>query len=95
MTNVLEDHASDMELVTLVGSSLRSFCVGLNFCTIQALECMTTWPLLNRNKVLDSKVHVPVESFVSLENEAVTNLAEKVSGCTARFKWFSQRLCCF
>lgn len=40
---------------------------------------MTTWPLLNRNKVLDSKVHVPVESFVSLENETVKNLAEKVS----------------
>jgi len=86
MTNVLEDHASDMELVTLVGSSLRLLCVDLNSCITQALECMTTWPLLNRNKVLDSKVHVPVESFASLENEAVTNLAEKVSGYIARFK---------
>ncbi|KAF8966903.1 hypothetical protein BDZ97DRAFT_1917169 [Flammula alnicola] len=58
MTNVLEDYASDMELITL------------------ALECMKTWPLLNRNKVQDSKVHIPVEVCAALENETVKSLAQ-------------------
>ncbi|KAF8804407.1 hypothetical protein BYT27DRAFT_7107098 [Phlegmacium glaucopus] len=58
MTNVLEDHIADLELVTL------------------ALECMSTWPLLNRNKVQDSKVHVPVEACAALENEVVKSLAQ-------------------
>ncbi|KDR78396.1 hypothetical protein GALMADRAFT_65042 [Galerina marginata CBS 339.88] len=56
MTNVLEDYASDMELVKL------------------ALECISTWPLLNRNKVQDSKVHVPVEAYAALENETTVKL---------------------
>ena len=39
---------------------------------------MSTWPLLNRNKVQDSKVHVPVEACVAHENELVKSLAQKV-----------------
>ncbi|KAF9553862.1 SET domain-containing protein [Agrocybe pediades] len=58
MTNVLEDYATDIELITL------------------ALECMKTWPLLNRNKVQDSKVHVPVEACLSLEDENIKSLAK-------------------
>ncbi|KAF8064009.1 histone methyltransferase [Lyophyllum atratum] len=42
MTNVLDDHVSDAELIQL------------------ALECMSTWPLVNRNKVEDSRVIVPL-----------------------------------
>ncbi|PPQ98680.1 hypothetical protein CVT24_003307 [Panaeolus cyanescens] len=60
MTNVLEDNASDLELITL------------------ALECMSTWPLLNQNKVQDSKVHIPVKACTELDNEAVKNLAQKL-----------------
>jgi len=44
---------------------------------------MTRWPLLNRNKVLDSTVHVPVESCAALENETVKTLAQKVGTCKA------------
>lgn len=39
---------------------------------------MSTWPLLNRNKVQDSKVHVPVEACAVHENEVVKSLAQKV-----------------
>lgn len=39
---------------------------------------MSTWPLLNRNKVLDSKVHVAVEACLSLENESIKALSQKV-----------------
>ena len=37
---------------------------------------MSGWPLLNRNKVQDSKVHVPVEACPALENEVVKSLAK-------------------
>jgi len=37
-----------------------------------------TWPLLNRNKVQDSKVNVPVEACASLENETIKRTAQKV-----------------
>ncbi|TFK37690.1 hypothetical protein BDQ12DRAFT_607516 [Crucibulum laeve] len=60
MTNVLQDYASDLELVAL------------------ALECMSTWPLLNRNKVEDSKVIVPVQACTALGNEAVKTLAQNL-----------------
>ena len=46
---------------------------------------MTRWPLVNRNKVIDSKVHVPVESCTTLENETVKTLSQKVSRCTTLF----------
>lgn len=49
----------------------------------QALESMKSWPLVNRNKVIDSKVHVPVESCAALENETVKTLAQKVTICMA------------
>ncbi|KIM41728.1 hypothetical protein M413DRAFT_444973 [Hebeloma cylindrosporum] len=60
MTNVLEDYASDTELIAL------------------ALECMVTWPLLNRNKVQDSKVNVPVEVCAGIENETIKATAQKL-----------------
>ncbi|KAG7447390.1 SET domain-containing protein [Guyanagaster necrorhizus] len=42
------------------------------------LECMSTWPLVFRNKVEDSQVNVPVKSCVQSENEAVKELASKL-----------------
>jgi hypothetical protein len=89
MTNVLQDHASDMELLTLVNSFLLPENVLINFMLPQALESMTRWPLLNRNKVIDSTVHVPVESCAALENETVKSLAQKVAVCKAFVTSFS------
>ncbi|KAF8889066.1 hypothetical protein BD779DRAFT_1439557, partial [Infundibulicybe gibba] len=60
MTNVLEDYATDIDLVSL------------------ALRCMSTWPLLNRNKVEDSKVSVPVRACTVLDSESVKELAQKL-----------------
>jgi [histone H3]-lysine36 N-trimethyltransferase len=79
MTNILEDYMSDLEVV-------------INVCTFQfiflklhsddqinqALECMTSWPLLQRNKVDDSKVTTPVMLCAESENETVQTLAKKV-----------------
>jgi hypothetical protein len=40
---------------------------------------MANWPLLQRNKVDDSKVTVPVKICAESENEAVRTLAQKVT----------------
>jgi [histone H3]-lysine36 N-trimethyltransferase len=37
-----------------------------------------TWPLIQRNKVDDSKIDVPVTILSNSENQAVANLAKKV-----------------
>lgn len=78
MTNVLDDHAADLELVTLVCRFFNDRLSCSSFVD-QALECMSVWPLLNRNKVEDSKVSVPVRTCAELEDETVKGLAQKVS----------------
>ena len=47
----------------------------------QAMECMSTWPLIQRNKVEDSKVNVPVRLCAESDNEVVSALAKRV--CSA------------
>jgi histone-lysine N-methyltransferase SETD2 len=39
---------------------------------------METWPLMNKNKVEDSQVFLPVEEFSKLEDERIKSLAQKV-----------------
>lgn len=86
MTNVLEDYASDMELISLVSQlPLESKFSSDNSIYLKALGCMVTWPLLNRNKVQDSKVNVPVEVCAGLENETIKTTAQKVRS----FRWYS------
>lgn len=41
---------------------------------------MSTWPLIQRNKVDDSKVSVPVEVCADSENEVLASSAKKVGG---------------
>ncbi|KZT03301.1 SET domain-containing protein [Laetiporus sulphureus 93-53] len=43
-----------------------------------AIECMMTWPLLQRNKVEDSKVNMPVEVCAKSDNQALAELAQKL-----------------
>ena len=80
MTNILEDHVKDHEMITLVCQfSAELFTQGIEFSSIpQALECLTTWPLLQRNKVDDSKIVIPVEACALSENEHIKGLAQKV-----------------
>ncbi|KAF8549008.1 hypothetical protein OG21DRAFT_1500664 [Imleria badia] len=60
MTNILQDHAKDVEV------------------TILALEAMVKWPLIQRNKVDDSKIRVPVQVCAESENEGMKSLALKL-----------------
>lgn len=39
---------------------------------------MSTWPLIQRNKVEDSKVSVPVQACAESQNETIAGLAQKV-----------------
>lgn len=39
---------------------------------------MLTWPLLHKNKVEDSKVHIPVSVFAESEDERIKGLAQQV-----------------
>lgn len=43
-----------------------------------SLECMMNWPLIQRNKVEDSKITEPVQKCASSDNEVVSNLAKEV-----------------
>ena len=85
MTNVLQDHTSNMELLCLVCPLFIQKIALVDVMPSllpQALESLISWPLVNRNKVMDSKVHVPVQSCATLENETVKGLAQKVIMCT-------------
>ncbi|EMD35141.1 hypothetical protein CERSUDRAFT_54162 [Gelatoporia subvermispora B] len=62
MTNILEDYDNDLEITTLVS----------------ALECMMTWPLIQRNKVEDSKVNIPVQACAQSENTVLAEMAKKL-----------------
>ena len=39
---------------------------------------MMTWPLIQKNKVEDSKVTVPVQQCTESDNEGLANLAKKL-----------------
>lgn len=45
---------------------------------IQALQCLETWPLMNKNKVEDSQIFLPVEEFAMLGDEKVKKIAQRV-----------------
>jgi [histone H3]-lysine36 N-trimethyltransferase len=78
MTNILDDYAKDMEITALVGTVHPRNVFRDNTLSAQVLECLTTWPLLQRNKVDDSKIAVPVKTCSESENEVVKAMAQKV-----------------
>jgi len=39
---------------------------------------MEKWPLMNKNKVEDSQVYIPVGSFIKFEDGKIKLLAQKV-----------------
>ena len=47
----------------------------------QAIDCMSTWPLISRNKVEDSKVCAPIERCTESDNVVLKKAAEDV--CTS------------
>ncbi|KAF8630263.1 hypothetical protein AX17_005449 [Amanita inopinata Kibby_2008] len=81
-----EDQAALRQIMRLRGYSLMTnvleeYTNDLELIHL-ALQCMSTWPLLNRNKVEDSKVIVPVQTYCSLEanedNEKIRSLAQQL-----------------
>lgn len=46
--------------------------------SIAVLEAMTKWPLIQRNKVEDSKIRVPVQACTESDNESMKSLATKL-----------------
>ncbi|CCM05915.1 uncharacterized protein FIBRA_08153 [Fibroporia radiculosa] len=42
------------------------------------IECMMTWPLIQRNKVEDSKVNIPVQICAQSDNQGLAELAQKL-----------------
>ncbi|KAH7920227.1 hypothetical protein BV22DRAFT_1040094 [Leucogyrophana mollusca] len=65
MTNILKDSTKD-------GNTKDADI------TIATLQCMANWPLIQRNKVDDSKIRIPVQSCAQSENEAMKELAQKL-----------------
>ncbi|KXN83993.1 Histone-lysine N-methyltransferase, H3 lysine-36 specific [Leucoagaricus sp. SymC.cos] len=79
---ITEDQAALRQLMRLRGYSimtnvLNDYKEDLEIVLL-ALECMDTWPLMNKNKVEDSQVYLPVEEFVKLEDERAKSLAQKL-----------------
>ncbi|KIY47634.1 hypothetical protein FISHEDRAFT_66005 [Fistulina hepatica ATCC 64428] len=78
-----EDQAALRQIMRLRGFSLMTNILE-DYKTetdiiVLTLECISTWPLLYRNKVEDSKVIVPVEALAATsEDEQITGLAQKV-----------------
>lgn len=77
-----EDQSPLRQLMRLRGFSvmtniLEDYSSDVEVSTL-AIECMTTWPLIQRNKVEDSKINVPVQACAQSENQALAELAQKL-----------------
>jgi len=83
MTNILEDYSADVEVSVSVSTSRRRRD-NVESDGSQAIECMMTWPLIQRNKVEDSKVNVPVQTCAQSENQGLAELAQKVGTAISR-----------
>ncbi|KAF8578887.1 SET domain-containing protein [Ramaria rubella] len=59
----------------LMTSILEDNISDIEICTI-VLESLSTWPLMNRNKVEDSKIETFLQIFLEGDNEKLKNLAE-------------------
>ncbi|KAF7793530.1 hypothetical protein EIP86_004644 [Pleurotus ostreatoroseus] len=77
-----EDQSALRQVMRLRGFSVMSYVLGeyatdVEMCST-AIECMMTWPLIQKNKVEDSKVSVPVKACAESENVVLKELAEKL-----------------
>ncbi|EPQ55865.1 SET domain-containing protein [Gloeophyllum trabeum ATCC 11539] len=80
---ITEDQSALRQLMRLRGFSLMTNILtdyaDDEDITKVALECMTTWPLIQRNKVEDSKVDEPVRQCAETsQNEDIKELAQKL-----------------
>ncbi|KAH8112060.1 hypothetical protein DFH11DRAFT_1512097 [Phellopilus nigrolimitatus] len=77
-----EDQSALRQLMRLRGFSLMCNILEDNLTDIDicltVLECTRAWPLLQRNKVEDSKIEEPVRILAQSENEPLRTLAAKL-----------------
>lgn len=79
---ITEDQAALRQIMrlrgyTLMKNVLDDYPADLDLILL-SLECMNTWPLLNRNKVVDSRVTEPVKSCTEFDSAAVKDIAQKL-----------------
>ncbi|KAL5520449.1 hypothetical protein ACEPAG_9673 [Sanghuangporus baumii] len=77
-----DDQPALRQIMRLRGYSLmcniiKDYLSDIEICTI-AMESLLTWPLLQRNKVEDSKIEEPIGELVNHESETVSSLAKKL-----------------
>ncbi|KAI0920529.1 hypothetical protein AcW1_010262 [Taiwanofungus camphoratus] len=77
-----EDQSVLREIMRLRGFSLmnnilQDYSNDVEVC-ILAIECMTTWPLIQRNKVSDSRVDEPVQVCAKSENLVLAQLSQNL-----------------
>ncbi|KAF5332929.1 hypothetical protein D9758_015955 [Tetrapyrgos nigripes] len=79
---ITEDPAPLRQAIRLRGYSCMKVILEDNAdepeLVILALECMTKWPSISRNKIEDSQVTTPVKQFTESENEQVKGWATKL-----------------
>lgn len=79
---ITEDQAALRQVMRLRGFSLMHNILEDHAkdidITIAALEAMGRWPLIQRNKVDDSKITIPVRVCLESENETMKGLAQKL-----------------
>ncbi|KAG1732683.1 uncharacterized protein EDB91DRAFT_1302092 [Suillus paluster] len=79
---ITEDQAALRQIMRLRGFSLMHNILEDHLkdvdITIGALEAMVRWPLIQRNKVDDSKITIPVRVCLESDNETMKGLAQKV-----------------
>ena len=77
MTNIMDDYENDCEILMLV-RPFATFGDKPEFRSEWVIDCMSTWPLISRNKVDDSKVSEPVQRCMESDNLVLKKAAEEV-----------------
>ncbi|KAH7882045.1 hypothetical protein F5I97DRAFT_1817718 [Phlebopus sp. FC_14] len=75
---ITENEAALRQIMRLRGFSLMNNILEDNAKDLEALEAMIKWPLIQRNKVDDSKIRVPVEVCAQSESDTLKGLAQKL-----------------
>ncbi|XP_006455768.1 hypothetical protein AGABI2DRAFT_76781 [Agaricus bisporus var. bisporus H97] len=79
---ITEDQAALRQLMRLRGYSIMTNVLndykGESDIILLALQCLETWPLMNKNKVEDSQIFLPVEEFAMLGDEKIKKIAQRL-----------------
>ncbi|TFY77026.1 hypothetical protein EWM64_g6986, partial [Hericium alpestre] len=78
---ITEDQSALRQIMRLRGFSLMTNVMDDyedNEMRLLAIECMSTWPLINRNKVDDSKINMPVQACAESDDENLKKAAQEL-----------------